>query len=151
MITSDATPDRVEVLTEIRASCERVFDALVDPNELARWWGDAHMYHTQWKVDLQPGGEYVCSATAVDGGTMKVVGKFIDIDRPERIEMTWNASWDASGETRVTYELARSMKGTLLRVTQSGFGSGADQGGYSDGWLRVFGWLAGWVERGETS
>ena len=55
MITSDATPDRVEVLTEIRASCERVFDALVDPNELARWWGDAHMYHTQWKVDLQPG------------------------------------------------------------------------------------------------
>ena len=82
---------------------------------------------------------------------MKVVGKFIDIDRPERIEMTWNASWDASGETRVTYELARSMKGTLLRVTQSGFGSGADQGGYSDGWLRVFGWLAGWVERGETS
>jgi uncharacterized protein YndB with AHSA1/START domain len=151
MITSEATPDQVEVQIEIRASCERVFDALVDPNELAKWWGDSQMYRTWWEVDLRAGGQYECRATAVDGGKMKVNGHFLEIERPRKVGMTWNASWDGSGETTVTYEMTRSMKGTLLKVTQKGFGSGADQGGYQDGWSRVFGWLAGWVERGETT
>jgi len=151
MITSETSPDRVEVQTEIRASCERVFDALVDPNELAQWWGDSQMYRTSWDVDLRAEGHYVCRASAVDGGKMTVRGRFLEIERPRRIGMTWNASWDATGETTVTYEITRSLKGTLLKVTQSVFGSGADQGGYQDGWSRVFGWLAGWVERGETS
>jgi uncharacterized protein YndB with AHSA1/START domain len=151
MITSGTTPDRVEVQVDIRGSVEQVFDALIDPNQLARWWGDAQMYRTRWDIDLRNGGEYACHASAVDGGKMTVEGRFIDVDRPRRIEMTWNASWDPAGETTVTYEMTRSLKGTLLKVTQSGFGSGADQGGYHDGWARVFGWLVGWVERGEAS
>src|SRR4051794_19730832 len=111
MITSEATPDRVEVQTEIRASCERVFDALVDPNELTKWWGDSEMYRTWWDIDLHAGGAYECRATAVDGGKMKVRGHFLEIERPRKVGMTWNASWDATGETTVTYEITRSMKG----------------------------------------
>lgn len=145
MNASDAVSEEIE----IEATPERVFDALVSPEELGQWWGSSEMYVTRWTVDLRVGGEYLCVATAGDF-EMTVRGRFLAIDRPHRLSYTWNASWDPTGETTVEYVLARRGRGTLVRVTQSGFAPDADRAGYQDGWGRILGWLAGWV-RGKAA
>ena len=151
MTASETTRDGVVEQIEIDALPDRVFAALITPRELARWWGDSEMYRTTWDVDLSVGGEYVCHATAVDGTAMEVRGRFVEIDRPRRLAYTWNASWDPSGETMVAYDLIARGEKTLVRVTQSGFATDADLGGYKDGWTRVLGWLSEWVEQGIAS
>ena len=149
MPTQDATSDHVVEQVDIRATPDRVFDALVDPKQLGRWWGDSGRYRTRWELDLRLGGEYVCYATGPDGSEMEVRGRFLEIDRPRKLAYTWNASWDPSGETTVVYEITPSDLGTLVRVTQSGFASDADRAGYKDGWGHVLAWLGSWVEVGE--
>jgi uncharacterized protein YndB with AHSA1/START domain len=54
------TPDQDTIEAEIfiAAPPERVFQALTDPNQMPRWWGQRGMYRiTEWKADLRVGGK----------------------------------------------------------------------------------------------
>ncbi|MES2304260.1 MAG: SRPBCC domain-containing protein [Gemmatimonadota bacterium] len=130
---------------EIAAPPARVFEALVQPEQLRRWWGSDAMYRTTWVVDLRVGGEFICLATAPGAPEMTVRGRFLAVDPPRHLAYTWNASWDDSGETRVDYSLLPTPRGTLVRVTQTGFGSDADRAGYREGWTRILVWLNDWI------
>lgn len=56
-----------------------------------------------------------------------------------------------SAFTTVLWELEAQDKGTLLKLTHSGFGGDAEQAkNHSIGWTPVLGWLKAFAERGET-
>ena len=131
----------------VDASPERVFDALVDPAQLGSWWGSSDMYTTEWSVDLRVGGEFLCTAS-MGPERMTVRGRYLHIDRPRRLDYTWNASWDPSGETLVRYDLIPEADRTRVRVTQTGFTPDADRSGYGEGWQNVLGWLAAHFPQG---
>jgi hypothetical protein len=61
MATVAITPDHDTIEAEIfvAAPPERVFQALTDPGQMPRWWGQAGMYRiTECKADLRPGGKW---------------------------------------------------------------------------------------------
>jgi uncharacterized protein YndB with AHSA1/START domain len=137
----------VRAVMEVAASPEKVFRALTDPKELEQWWGSAEMYKTfDWVSDLRPGGERSCKARSPGREELSTVkGEYVVVQPPKLLEFTWVASWEpGSSPTNVRIELDAVPAGTRVTVVHSGFGDEKKRtDGYSDGWTRVLGWLAG--------
>jgi uncharacterized protein YndB with AHSA1/START domain len=73
MATVAVTPDQNVIVAEIfiAAPPARVFEAITDPHQTPKWWGQEGVYRiTDCKADLRPGGKW--SSTGVgerrDGG-----------------------------------------------------------------------------------
>jgi uncharacterized protein YndB with AHSA1/START domain len=139
------------VVTEItiQASPARIFRALTDPSELPLWWGEEGMYRcTHMERDLRVGGKYKTSGAGADGKQFTVSGEYREVDPPRLLSYTWNYDWDTNVTTTlVRFELIERGDETLVRVTHSGFISEAPRADHGKGWVRVLGWLRGYVER----
>ena len=129
----------------IEAPPEVVFESLINPEDLAQWWGQDGVYRTHdWKIDLRPGGERSCLATSAKGDTMTVTGVHLEIDPPRTLVHTWKPSWETTlPETKVRYSLTPVPEGTMLRIEHTGFDADhvQSQHGHREGWMRVLGWL----------
>jgi uncharacterized protein YndB with AHSA1/START domain len=154
--TADTEKGIVRVVAEIKASPERVFHALTDPNEVPRWWGQEGVYRTaKWESDLRPGGKWKSEIAAPEGGEMAdprtpepqtVGGEYIVVDPPKTLEFTWSPSWDNFAISRVRYEIEPTATGSRLTVIHSGFeGRNEMATAHSEGWVRVIGWLSDYV------
>jgi uncharacterized protein YndB with AHSA1/START domain len=161
------TPDQDVVTAEIfvAAPPARVFEAITDPNQMPKWWGQKDIYRiTEWKADLRPGGKWSSEGVSVDGTSFRVEGEYLEVDPPRLLVHTWIASWSGPLKTVVRWELEpqsvhdlhpggpkKAGTGTLVKIRHEGFaGDPAGAAGHSDGWKRVLGWLSGFVESGET-
>ena len=151
--TSQITPDNDVLTLElfIAAPRERIFQALTDPAQAARWWGRKdHYQFTQFNMDVRPGGKWSTKGTSPKMGDISVHGEFLEVDPPKRLAYTWNSSW-MEVLTKVLWELNPQADGTLVKLTHSGFGGNVDQAqGHSFGWTLVFSWLQAFAEKGET-
>ena len=151
--TSQITPDN-DVLTLqlfIAAPRERIFQALTDPAQAARWWGRKDQYYfTHFNMDVRPGGKWSSKGTSSKMGDIAVHGEFIEVDPPSRLAYTWQSNW-MPALTKVLWELDSQNNGTLVKLTHSGFAGDISQlEGHSWGWTLVFTWLQSFAERGET-
>jgi len=75
MATMAITPDQDAVVGEIfiAAPPARVFEAITDPNQVPRWWGQQGMYRiTEWKGDVRPGGKWSSVGVSADGSSFRV-------------------------------------------------------------------------------
>ena len=167
MATATVTPDQETVLAEIfiAAPPERVFQAITDPEQLSRWWGQTGLYRiTERTADLRPGGKWGCAGVGADGTQFSVEGEYLEFSPPRRLVHTWVASYAAPLKTVVYWDLEpqdvhglhpsgpkKAGTGTLVKLRHEGF-AGVPQAAVShgDGWKRVFGWLEAYVERGES-
>ena len=135
----------------IAAPPKRVFQALVDPEQLLQWWGQKGIYRgKRWTTDLRPGGKWRSEGTSErDGSPFEVHGEYLQIDPPRLLEFTWIASWAGPMNTVVRIELSPSSGGTLVRLRHSGFTTPAQLQAHR-GWPQVLGWLQAFLEKGET-
>jgi uncharacterized protein YndB with AHSA1/START domain len=145
--------DSIQGDIHIAAPPERVFQALTDPRQLMKWWGQKGIYHhTSWRADVRPGGEWRSDGVSdKDGTPYHVSGEYVEVDPPSLVSYTWVASWSGPLKTVVRWELEAASGGTLVRFRHSGFAEApaAVQGHY-EGWHRVVGWMQAFVEKGET-
>lgn len=155
--TADTEKGTVNVVADIRATPDAVFRALTDPNELPKWWGADGIYRTErFESDLRPGGKWKSYIAAPGGAEMSdprtpepqtVGGEYITVDPPRLLEFTWSPSWDNFAVTQVRYEIEATADGSRLTVTHSGFiGKPEMTTSHGEGWVRVVGWLTGFVE-----
>ncbi|MBZ5682374.1 MAG: SRPBCC domain-containing protein [Acidobacteriia bacterium] len=169
MATVAITPDQNAVFGEIfiAAPPARVFEALTDPVQLPKWWGQEGTYRiTEWKADLRPGGKWSSVGARADGTAFRVDGEYLELDPPRLLVHTWIASWSGPLKTVVRWELEphtvhglhpsgprKACTGTLVKVRQEGFaGSPPELAiGHGEGWKRILGWLLGYLEKGETA
>jgi uncharacterized protein YndB with AHSA1/START domain len=164
MATATITPDQNAVVAEIfiAAPPERVFQAISDPKQIPRWWGQEGLYHvSKSTADVRPGGKWRSDGVGADGSTFYVEGEYLEVDPPRRLVHTWTGSYSAGQTTVVTWELApqsvhglqpagpkKSGTGTLVRVKQEGFAGNLEQAtAHGDGWKRVLGWLDTFLQR----
>lgn len=135
----------------IAAPRERIFQALTDPEQAAKWWGRKDHYHfTHFIMDIRPGGKWSTTGSSPKMGDLNVHGEFLEIDPPRRLAYTWISNW-MPALTTVLWELNPQANGTLVKLTHSGFAGNIDQAkGHSFGWTLVFTWLQAFAERGET-
>src|SRR5579862_5365917 len=164
MATATILPDHDTIVAEIfiAAPPERVFQALIDPNQSTKWWGQSGMYRiTEWKGELRPGGKWSSVGVGADGKSFRVEGEYLEVDPPRRLVHTWVASWTSALNTIVRWELeARPVHGlqhsgpqklgtgTLVKVHHSGFAGHPDAAkDHGQGWIRVLGWMQAFVEK----
>ncbi len=168
MASAVITPDQNAVVAEIfiAAPPARVFQAISDPTQLPKWWGQSGVYHvTKSAMDVRPGGKWRSDGVGADGQTFFVEGEYLEIDPPRLLVHTWKGSYGPQLTTVVRWELEpqtvnalhptgpkKAGTGTLVRVRQEGFkGDVASASGHMEGWKRVLGWLEAFVEQEKTS
>lgn len=162
MAIATITPDQNTVIAEvfIAAPPARVFQAISDPTQLPKWWGQPGLYHvTKSTMDVRPGGKWRSDGIGADGKAFYVEGEYLEVDPPRLLVHTWTGSYSPE-KTVVRWELTphsvhglhpngpkKSGTGTLVRVRQEGFaGNVVSANAHSDGWKRVLGWLEAYVE-----
>jgi uncharacterized protein YndB with AHSA1/START domain len=171
--TAQLTPDSDAVVAEIfvAAPPARVFDAIADPNQRARWWGlkrsepDVNSFRvTDATSDLRVGGKWSNEGVTGDGKRFHLEGEYLEIDPPRLLVHTRVADFAGNFNTIVRWELeARDVHGlhvggahrvgtgTLLKVRHSGFAGHIDQAqGHRKGWEASLGWLRSFIEKGGT-
>lgn len=96
-------------------TCESLFKAFSDPQQLALWWGPQGFTNTQQLFDFRVGGHWHLTMHGPDGKDYANESRFIDIAAPERIvfehlrpmhwfQMTMLMTPEASG-ARLTWRM----------------------------------------------
>jgi uncharacterized protein YndB with AHSA1/START domain len=143
VITSDS--DAIVAEIDIAAPPSRVFEALTDPEQLARWFTSETCPAKSWQMDARLGGSYSYasgpSSLVVNGvSEFKCHGEITRIAPPQLLEYTWFGNWHLNpGEkTVVRWELTPTASGTHVRVTHSGLAQDPEaHKDYGGGWPGV--------------
>lgn len=103
----------------VDAAPEIVFDVVSDPAHVRQWWPD----EATFEPVAGSSGEIVFGDRSTDGKVVPLT--VMDAEPPRRFSFRWDY---AAGETPVagnsllvTFELAPSGGGTLLKMTEHGF------------------------------
>ncbi len=126
----------------VAVSPERAFRAWTEKEELERWCA------LEVEIDLRQGGNWRFQWTN-DVAT----GAFIEIDPPRLLVMEWHGV-PLLSNTLCTVEFTPEADGTLIRLRDTGYGSGPDwdamYDGVNSGWGTALGDLKRWMESGAT-
>jgi uncharacterized protein YndB with AHSA1/START domain len=145
-----ADQDAIVSEIEIAVPAERVYQALVDPEQVLKWWGQAGVYRcTEFEADVRRGGKWRSTGIGPNG-RFEVTGKYLEVSPPSLLVQTWIASWTGDAETVVRWELAPNAKGTTLRLRHTGLAAHPGIGESYRGWPRMLGWIQALLEKGET-
>jgi uncharacterized protein YndB with AHSA1/START domain len=153
MASMTIIPDQDAIVSEIyiAASPERIFQALVEPQHVLHWCGQAGVYRcTEFESDVRAGGKWRSAGEGGDSGKFTVAGEYLEVDSPRLVVYSWVASWTGNVRTTVRWELEPASKGTLVRLRHSGLAAHPEVAQSYRGWPRMLGWLQAFIEKGET-
>ena len=124
----------------IKATPQRVFQALTEQADLERW------FVKKAEVDVRPGG-----AIRLEWGPDAVeMGTILVLDPPHRLSYSWEAL--EPSPTTITFELTAENEGTRLHLIHTGIGEGEDWDHYytaiNGGWNVHLNHLTAWLETG---
>jgi uncharacterized protein YndB with AHSA1/START domain len=114
------SPVSVRVTHRFSAAPERVFDAWLDPEKIAKWMlAPAPGEMTRVEVDARVGGSF-CFVVRRGGEEIAHVGEYLELARPRRIVFTWSVPQYSAESTRVSIDLSAAGSGTELTLTHEG-------------------------------
>jgi uncharacterized protein YndB with AHSA1/START domain len=134
-------------VTYIRATAERVFEAITRPEVARRYWGHENV------SDWTPGSRWEHVRDNADR-TVELVGEVVEHTPPNRLVITW-ANASQAGEpdktSRVSFDIVPfdGMVRLTVRHDELEAGSGM-AAGISEGWPRVLSSLKSFLETGEA-
>lgn len=145
-MTDPSTVPTYLYVTYIRATPERVWQALTDADLTARYWGHANV------SDWQPGSNWEHRRT--DGsGAVDVTGRVLEAEPPTRLVMTFEDSPEEAGQRKasiVTFLVEQHRDIVRLTVTHENLPNVEMLNGISSGWPAVLANLKSLLETGET-
>lgn len=112
--TMQVSSDQDEITSEIEIAVppERVFQALVDPQQVMLWWGQTGVYRcTEFQSELRPGGKWRSAGIGPEGRPFQVTGEYLEVAPPRLLVHTWVASWTGEAQTTVRWELQTTATG----------------------------------------
>jgi len=133
-------------VTYIRATPEKVFEAITQPEVARRYWGHENV------SDWQPGSRWE-HVRADAQRTVQLVGQVVEVDPPTRLVITWaNASQadDPASHSRVSFDIAPYDGMVRLTVTHDELEAGSGMAkGIQQGWPIVLSSLKSLLETGQ--
>lgn len=125
--------NRIQVRRTIGVEPNRVFKAFTRPDLMGRWFFSDRKWSAHARTELKEGGEFYLAMTSPEGDTYEHHGKFMEIQRPNRISFTWNSELVVG--THVLVELMPIMNGgTEIIITHSGFDKPEQAEKHKEGW-----------------
>lgn len=114
----------------------RVFRALVEPIELARWWGPKGFTSPAIDMDVRVGGSYRIAMQPPEGELFYLTGEFVEVDPPNRLSYTfrWEDPTPDDQETVVMLTLREDGDQTELTVEQRAFATEERLALHTAGW-----------------
>ena len=157
MGTAFITPDQDAIISEIEINAppERVFQALIDPEQVMQWWTSPEVQIESFSFEPRRGGRWTYdtrqSSLNINGvSKFHCGGEVLEFDPPRLLAYTWIANWhaDPARRTVVRWELTPTPAGTKLKVTHSGLAQEpVSRKDYSSGWPGVVGAVKQFVEK----
>ncbi|WP_017757899.1 SRPBCC family protein [Pseudacidovorax intermedius] len=133
-------------VTYIRATPEKVFAAITQPDIARRYWGHENV------SDWRPGSPWQ-HVRANDARTVELVGEVLEISPPTRLVISWsNASQanDPASRSRVSFDIVEYEGMVRLTVTHDELEAGSGMAnGIQKGWPIVLSSLKSLLETGE--
>lgn len=131
----------------IDAPRETVFNAWIDPAQLARWLGPGAIAAEIERLEPRPGGAYRIRMRRPDGATNVVGGVYREIIPAERLVFTW--IWEAAGaafnggrESLVTVTFATRDGKTEMTLRHERLVNPESRDSHRHGWTGTFDKLA---------
>jgi uncharacterized protein YndB with AHSA1/START domain len=156
MAVAIITPDQDAVVSEvdIAAPPARVFDALIDPQQVMQWWTSDVCPIDAFSMQPRKGGRWEYDSRRrnpnADSATQfHCEGEVLEYDPPRTLAYSWTANWhdDKQRRTVVRWELTPKPGGTHVKVTHSGLAQEPTaRKDYSGGWVGVVEKLKKFVE-----
>jgi uncharacterized protein YndB with AHSA1/START domain len=122
------------------APAEAVFDAWTTPEVMRRWWHAGPAWETaEAEVDLRVGGKVRVVMRGPDGSEVEAHGEYTLIERPRRLEMTWNFSDDpAHTQQLIEVSFSEAEGATTVLMVNSGIGTDERRDAQDHGWRGCF-------------
>lgn len=126
----------LELAREVPAPREVVWKALIEPDELARWWGPNGFTTPSVELDLRVGGGYRFAMQPPEGEPFHLSGAFTEVEPPARLAYTF--VWDPPNpddlETLATLSLEEAGNSTGFTLVQGPFATEERLALHRDGW-----------------
>jgi uncharacterized protein YndB with AHSA1/START domain len=128
----------LELKFVVAAPRERIFRALTEPAELAKWWGPRGFTTPGIDLDLRVGGSYRFTMQPPGGDPFHLSGEFLEINPPGRLVYTfrWDEPDPDDRQTVVTLSLSDVADTTQVSLSQREFATEArltlHRGGWTD-------------------
>lgn len=124
-MVAPAMGERLVLRRTLAAPPETVFDVWTQPDHMKRWLAPSDEFTNPFvEVELRVGGTYRIAFQSEDGHLSVVGGKYVALERPNKIAFTWR--WEPphefeTHETLVTVEIAPCDEGAELTLTHERF------------------------------
>ena len=135
-MTSASEELRVELRGVMPAPRDRVFRALTEPAQIARWWGPDGFSTPEIELDPRPGGRYRFGMHPPEGELFHLEGEFTEFDPPQVVAYTfrWEDPDPDDVETVARLTLREVEGGTELSLDQGAFATEARRDLHQQGW-----------------
>ena len=131
------------VVRDFAAPRERVWDAWINPDVMARWYHPEglHTPRDSVSVDLREGGIYAYTMIVDETGEeFPTGGKYRHVDPPRRLDFTWGCQGEEDLSPLVSLEF-EEIDEAMTRMTFTLTGLPSDSGAVDsvfDGWTSAF-------------
>ena len=126
----------------INAPIERVFDAWLDPEMLARFiLPDPKMPPPEVRTDAREGGRFEIIMHVGDE-QWQHTGTYLVVDRPKRLQFSWESAYSADGSTVTLDFTAIDASSTRVELTHVRFLHEEARSDHEGGWGNILDKLA---------
>jgi uncharacterized protein YndB with AHSA1/START domain len=126
----------------IKASPEKVFDAWLDPKQLARFMAAGDMTAKIDAIDAKVGGAFRFTMTGTEN-TFVHEGRYVAIERPRRLIFTWVSEGSDWRLSLVTVTFVPVPDGVRVELVHEGLPAGTRVDLHRNGWGSILNKLAG--------
>jgi uncharacterized protein YndB with AHSA1/START domain len=135
------------------ASCDQLFRAWTEPDEVMQWFGYKAGSMISAEIDLREGGAWRFVMVRDEQATRALQGTYSAIEPGKRLEFTWQHVVEAvdgtrteSGISQVRVEFSAHGKATRLNLRHEGIEARDSRLGVGAGWNASLNSLAAHVE-----
>ena len=136
-MTDTATELELTCTRHIAAPREKLFDAWLDPDMLARFMTPGeNMSVPEATADARVGGRFRIVMRAGDND-MPHEGTYKVIDRPNRLAFTWESPFSTREDSTVTIDFAEADGGTDVTLHHVRFENEEMRNNHKGGWTEI--------------